>query len=325
MPSRYIRDTVVLGKIEATSGVDSIPTGAANAMQVTNVKQTPLNATFVPRELLRNFFGASEELISSYNSLVSFDVEAVGSGTAGTAPAWGPLLRASGWAETLTAAERATYTPVTNGQESASLYVYDSGLLHKYLYAKGGVNFGLTLGGLPKISFAFVALYGGESAATPSGVSFTGFKVPQVVQDQFTGDLILGGALSAPGGAVAITGGTSYPSMGLEVDTGVTPEFIDLLGAQSMEITDRKVKGKIKVDASVAQEIAFYTAIKDGTLQSVGLLHGTVVGRRFGLFGTGAQITVPSKEEIKGKRLIGLDLVFPPSAGNDELKVVTSF
>lgn len=327
MPSanRYIRDTVVLGKIEAVYGTDSVPTGGANAMQVSNVKITPLNAQFVSRDLLRNYFGASEELISSYNKLISFDIEAVGAAAAGTAPAWSPLLRACGWAETIVALERVEYKPITNGQESASIYCYDSGVLHKFLGARGAAAISLPLGGIPKISYAFVALDGGDTADTPAGVSFAGFGVPQVVQDAFTGDLTLGGVLAPTPGLPALTGGTSYPSAGIEIDTGVKAEFINLLGGQAVEITDRKVKGKIKVDATAVQEIAFYAAIRAATLQSVGLLHGTVVGRRFGVFAPAAQIITPAKGDMQGKRLIELDLVLPPSAGNDELTIVTSF
>lgn len=323
MPSRYIRDTVILAKQEVTYGTDSVPTGAANAMAVSNVRITPLNASFVSRDLLRNYFGISEQLIASYNKLVTFDVEAVGGGTAGAAPAWGPLIRACGFAETLVVGERCEYKPITNAQESASIYCYDSGILHKFLGARGAPIVKLNLGETPKITYAFVALDGGDSAATPSGVTFTGFKTPEVLQDAFTQDLVLGGAYAATPGAVAITAGTNYPSKGIEIDCGIKAEFIDLIGGQSVEITDRQVKGKIAVDATVAQEIAFYTAIKAGTLQSVGMLHGSVAGRKFGVFGSSVQINMPSKEEQQGKRLIGLDLSFIPTSGNDELTIVT--
>jgi hypothetical protein len=93
---------------------------------------------------------------------------------------------------------------------------------------------------------------------------------------------------------------------------GIKAEFINLLGGQSVDITDRQVKGKVTVDATVAQELAFYTAIKGTTLQSVGLIHGSVVGRRFGVFGPNVQMVAPSKAEMQGKRLIDLGLNFIP-------------
>lgn len=327
MPSRYIRDTVILAKKENAYGTDAIPTGAANAVAVSNVRITPLQAQFVPRDLIRQWFGASEELISTFNKAVSFDVEAVGSGTAGTAPAWSDLMKASAWAETVTATFDVRYKPVTNNQDSASMYVYDSGVLHKLLGAKGMVAISLPLGGIPKLRFSFLGIDGGDTAASPAGVSYAAYQPPQVVTDQFTGDIVLGATLSAAGAAPTLTAGTQYPSTGLELDMGIKAEYIPLLGSQSVEITDRKAKGQIRLDATAAQEVAFMQAIKDGTLQSLGILHGTVVGRKFGVFGARAQILAPSKEEIQGKRLIGLDVNFLPSdtEGNDEVTLITSF
>lgn len=324
MANRYIRDTTITAKIEATYGLDSAPTGAANSMQVSNVNIQPFNAQYVPRDLIRNYFGAPEELIASINKMVSFEVEAVGSGAAGTAPAWAPLARACGLAETLTVTERARYRPITNGQESVTIYVYDSGTLHKYVGARGGLTVALLLDTIPKLKFSFLAIDGGDTAATPSGVTFGAFKVPQVVSDPFTGDLTFGATLSATG-VPAFTGGQVYPSNGIEIDFGLKPEFINLLGGQAVEIVDRGVKGRIIVDVTNAQEVAFYQTIKDATLQSLGLLHGTVVGNRFGIFGTKAQIKAPSKEEMQGKRLMGYEAIFTPTAGNDEIDLITSY
>jgi hypothetical protein len=324
MPSRYIRDTVILNKIETVYATDAIPTGAANAVAVSNVRITPLNAQYVSRDLIRAWFGDAGDLVSSYNKLVSFDVECVGSGAAGTAPAWGAILRACGFAETLTAAERASYSPITNSQESSSIYVYDSGVLHKLLGCKGSVSFSMPLGGIPKMSFSMVGIDGGDTAATAAGVTYALSQAPQVVVDQFTGDLTLGGVLSATG-VPAMTGGTTYPSAGLDVDMGIKAEYIPLLGSQAVEITDRKAKGKIKIDATAAKEIALYATVLAGTTQTLALLHGTVVGKRFGLYLPAAQLTNPQKDEISGKRMMSYDVPATTSAGNDEVKVITSF
>lgn len=324
MANRYIRDTVVLAKIETTYGTDAVPAGA-QAMLVSNVRITPINANYVSRALIRPFFGASEQLISTFNKLVSFDVEAVGAGTAGTPPAWGPLLRACGFAETATATTVVSYKPITNSQEAITLYVYDSGVLHKFLGARGGVSFDMGLGGIPKMTFSFVAVDGGDTAGTPAGMVYTGFQQPQVVADQFTGSLTLGGTLSAANVAPSITGGQVYPSKGLTADMGIKATYIPLLDGQSVEITDRQASGKITVDATAAQEIALAGNVTQGTLQTLALIHGTVVGRKFGLMFPAAQLTNPQKDEQDGKRLLSYDCTFTPSAGNDEVTVVTSF
>lgn len=98
------RKRVVLAKIETTYGVDSTPTGSANAILLRNLSITPIESDFVGRDLVRPYMGNSEQLPVGIRVLCDFEVEMVGGGTAGVAPAFGPLLRACALAETLTAA-----------------------------------------------------------------------------------------------------------------------------------------------------------------------------------------------------------------------------
>ncbi len=103
MPKATRRRTI-LAKIETTYGVDSIPTGSANAILVTDLNINPLASDVVDRNLVRNYMGASDQLIANSHVEVDFAVEVAGAGTAGTAPAYGPLLRACGLSETINAA-----------------------------------------------------------------------------------------------------------------------------------------------------------------------------------------------------------------------------
>lgn len=98
------RKRTLLAKIETVYGTDSAPTGAANAILCRNLDITPLEGQTVSRDLVRPFYGNSEQLPTSMYVKASFEVEMAGSGTAGVAPAWGPLLRACGFAETILAA-----------------------------------------------------------------------------------------------------------------------------------------------------------------------------------------------------------------------------
>jgi len=99
---RLIRKTAILAKLETTYGVDAIPTCVANALVVSNVSINPLNAEWIKRDVIREYLGASEELAGATYSECGFDVELVGAGAAGKAPAWGPLMRSIGFAEIIT-------------------------------------------------------------------------------------------------------------------------------------------------------------------------------------------------------------------------------
>lgn len=324
MANRQVRDCAILVKIESTYGVDSVPTGGANAMLVSNQSVNPLQANNVDRALVRPFLGGSEQIVGTRYKEVSFDVEAVGSGTAGTAPAWGPLLRACAMAETLIAVTRVDYLPITNAQESVTIYYFDSGVLHKLTGARGTYTLMMKSGDLPKFSFRFQGLDGGDTAVANPSVTLTGFLTPEAVIDANSGDVTFG-ATCSPTGAPALAGGTVYPSTGLEIDIANGVNFTPLLGGETVDVTDRQATAKLMLDLTSAQEVAFMATVKAATAQSLGLQHGTVTGRKLLVFMVGTQLINPSKGEINGKRMVGYDLRVNPSAGNDELRIVTSF
>jgi hypothetical protein len=96
------RKTVILAKIEGGSyGIDPVPTGAANAILIRNGSITPQDGESADRALVRPYLGNSPKLPGAIRGVLQFEVELAGAGTAGTAPAWGPLVRGCAYAETL--------------------------------------------------------------------------------------------------------------------------------------------------------------------------------------------------------------------------------
>lgn len=316
--NRFVRKSAVLAKVETTYKTDAIPTGVANAMLVSNVSAEPFAAENVDRALLREYFGGSEQLAGVVNQKLSFDVEIAGSGTAGTAPAYGTLLRGCGCAETISVGNRVEYNPITDNPESNTIYWYDSGVVHKLLGARGNVQFKLNLAGKPVMSYSFIGLYGGVSAASVVSQTLTAFKKPLVVSDINTGDVTLGCTYSAGG----LSGGTAYPSAGLELDAGQKIEHVALLGDESIDLTDRESTGSVQLALTAAQEVTLAAAVQNNDTQALGFVHGTTAGNTIVLFGPAVQLTNYSKKEHKGRRLIGYDLRFLPSVGNDDWLLV---
>lgn len=101
---QLVRKRSILAKIESVYATDPTPTGAANAILVKNLNINPLSPTVVGRDLIRPYLGEFDQLIANKHVEIDFEVEIAGSGTAGTAPAYGPLLRACGLSETILAA-----------------------------------------------------------------------------------------------------------------------------------------------------------------------------------------------------------------------------
>lgn len=324
MVNRLIRNTAILLKQEVTYALDPVPTGAANALLVSNLSITPFSANNVDRDNIRPFLGGSEQLTGSRYVQCGFDVELSGAGTVAIAPAWGPALLSCGFAETLEATFRADYTPVSTGFKSCTIYWHDDGLLHKATGCRGNVVFKLGVGQRPVMSFSFTGLYTTPTAAGNPAVTLTAFKVPQVVTDANTGDIILGGT-HASAGAPAIVSGTAYPSQGIEIDMGNKVDFNALLGGETVDLTQRNVTAKVTFDLTAAEEAAAYAVVEANTLTTLGLQHGTVANNKLLFWLPSVQRINPTKAEANGKRLVGFDLRAVPVSGNDEIRIVTSF
>ncbi|MEG1971420.1 MAG: hypothetical protein RR101_15015 [Burkholderiaceae bacterium] len=318
---RYVRNTAVLAKIETVYKTDAAPSGAANALLISNLTINPYNASNVDRDNVRPFFGGSEQLVGTAYVDASFDVELSGSGTAGTAPAWGPLLRACAFAEVITAGTRVDYTPITAGVESVTIYWYDDGVLHKLLGARGNVVIKLGISGRPMLSFKFQGVYGGISAVASPGVTLTAWKPPLVITDGNTGDITFG-CTHSPSGAPALAAGTVQASQGIEIDLGNSVQYTALLGGESIDITQRSMSGKVSLDLSAADEVSFMAGVIAASTQSLGLIHGTAAGNKLLVYAPAVQLFNPSKTEVNGRRLIGYDARLVPVSGNDELRIV---
>jgi hypothetical protein len=324
---RFARNMVILAEAETTYSTDPTPTGAANAILISNPNVVPIQANNVPRDLVRQYFGNSEELVGTKTVQMSFDVEFVGSGTLGVVPAWAPLLEACAMDGTNEVGVRHDFLPVTDSQASIYIYIYDSGVLHKLAGGRGNAVFKLNAGEKPVISFTFTGLYAPISAEALPSTDYSDFITPKVPTDANTDELTLGATLNTTL-APEFTGGTAVPSLGLEIDLGNSVQFTPLIGGETVDVTQRGVTGRVRMDLTAAQEVSRMTDVLNATLSSVGIMHDSGAGRRVALFLPSVQFINPTKEDLNGRRLIGYELrgvPNPAGSGNDELRVVTSF
>lgn len=319
--ARLIRKTVILAKVETTQGTDAVPTGAANAIQVTDFSITPLDAQDIETNVLLPYFGGSAALVGPASVRCSFTVLLAGAGLAATAPAWGALLLGCANAETtgLITPNRVEYLPATDLLKSLSIYYYDDGLLHKLLGVFGNVKLSAKVGEAPKLMFDFVGIDAGVSATANATAVLTGWKTPVAITKANVTDIQLG-CTYATG---ALSGGTPYNSTGLTLDWGNQTAFSPMLTIEETTLTDRKITGAMSLELTAAQEVTFMASVKANTLQGLGFVIGSTTGNKIMLHLPSVQLLNPKKEELNGKRLIGFDLRALPVAGNDELRLIS--
>lgn len=322
MPSRFIRKTAILCKSETTQNTDAVPTEAANALLVSNVNITPLNANLAPRDLIRPYLGASEQLVGTFYVEVSFDVELAGSGTAGTGVAYASVLKACLLNETLTASVRAEYNPVSPSTtvQSATIYYFVDDARHVLLGALGTAEFKMGMGERPVLSVRMIGLDGGVTAASPASLTLTGFRTPLAITDTNSGDVTFGCTYTAA--TPTLTGGTSYPSQGLQINLGNDLQYVPLLGGEQINVVNREVTGSLVLDLTAAQTVTFMSNVKTNATQSLGMMHGTAAGNKVLVFMPAVQLVNPSVQDVQGRVMMGFDFRAMPSSGNDEIKLV---
>ena len=317
--SRYVRNTAVLLKVETTYGVDAVPAPSLDAMLLRKFTCKPLDAKMVKNPQVHPYFGTGVDLVGVSFVSGTFEVSLGGSGAPGTPPMWGRILRSCAFAETVTAAARVDYTPISASLESSTMYYYDDGVLKKVLGMRCDItSFKMGFGDVPQMAVKFIGLDGGIAAVATPDVTLTSWMQPQAVNQANSGMVTLGATYTAG----ALTGGTTYPTKGLELSLGAVVNFIELLGGQSVDLTDRDVKGKITLDLTAAQEVSNEALVLASGTQSIGLLHGNAAGNQLLTFLPNCQFQNYTLDDLNGRRLIGYDIKAATLSGNDEWRIV---
>lgn len=306
--SKSPRKYLILAKTEVTQFTDPVPVQATNAMLVKNLKATPLKVTSEDRALMRPYYGNSEQLPVSEEAQVDFDIELAGSGTAGSAPKWAPLLRACGWAETLVAVTSATYNPISSAQESVTIYCYRDGLLYQLSGARGTVKITMGAKKIPHLNFSFIGKYVPVTdVALPSAPDYTGFQTPKASIPAWTGALTLGGYAAQ--------------TSAFNFDLANVISHAIWMNADSLDITDRKPKGSITVQAPTIAAKDYFALIRTAALSAFSLVHGTVPGNIVTMAAPKTQLVDVAEAEYENAMAYTFNTTFNPNTGNDEFTI----
>ena len=289
MSDRSSRRAAVMAKIEATYGTAEATFAATYAVLLVNPPDFKIEPDSVARKLVTPWMGGSEELPTTRCARLKFDVELVGSGAAGTPPAWGKLLRGCGFAETIVAGNRVEYTPVNAGFEGLTFRFFLDGVRYLARGGRGTVKLNLGAYTVPTASFEFMAFDTQVIAAAVPTIDLTAFLGPEVVTDAASGSISMGSTLTAG----VIAGGTVLTTKGISIDVAGKLVHRKLLGGESIRITNRGVSGQIAADLSADDEVAWRAAVDAVTLTSFGFQHGSTAGKCLGVFGARVQRTNP--------------------------------
>lgn len=303
------RKRVLLAKIETTYGTDAAPTGTANSILVREMTLTPIEVNYVGRDVVRPYLGTSEQIPVETMARLEFEVEIAGAGAAGSVPKYGPLLRACGLAETVNAGVSVVYAPVSAAFESVTIWFNVDGVLHKLLGARGSVSFQLNAKQLPVMRFAFTGILGAITDTALPTADYTAFIKPVAVNTANTT------ALSIQGFATAV-----LETLSIDMNNQVVHR--QLVGNESVIITDRRVAGALSIEATTVAARDWWTNVKDAVTAAFSVTHGPALNRVV-IAGPKMQITNPRYRDSDGITHLDLETLYVPNttAGNDELTV----
>jgi hypothetical protein len=304
------RKRLILAKTETTYGTDSSPTGAANAILVRNLEITPLQADTVTRDLIRPYLGNSDQLLAQTRVEVTFEVELAGSGAAGTAPAYGAVLKACGLSETVVATTSVTYAPVSASFSSVTIYFHNDGIRHKVTGCRGTFELSAEVGQIPTISFTMTGIYNAPTDEALASPTYANQAAPLIFKNGNTSNFSI---FSYSG---------CLQSLSFQIANEVV--YRELVGCTKESlIVNRAPAGDVVIEAPTITAKDFFAIATGSSTGSISFQHGATAGNIV-TFTTGqSDIANPSYSDQDGIQMLNLPYVaVPTSAGNDELSLV---
>ena len=306
MPLRSLKQ-LLLAKTEVTYGLDPVPTGALNAILVSNVKLNPLSATEVERKALMSYIGNLGKIIADFHVQIDFDVEIAASGTLGTAPAWGVLMKGCALSETIVATTSVTYAPISTGDQSLTLYLNIDGKNRIITGAKGTFKTKLSPKGIPMLSFTFTGLYNAATDVVQTAGVYTAFKAPLPVNKLNTTMTIAG---------------LSAPVSDFNFDIGNKIVYRNLINSEYVGFIDRATTGSVTVEENLVATKDWDAIVKNATLNALAFTHGTVAGQKVQINAPAVQLHGMQTSEADNYEMLQFNMAFIPVGGNDEFTIV---
>lgn len=308
---RYWKKLAILADLEVTYAGTTALTGAANAMQVSEATLTYAGGE-VSRELLLPFYGHQGVILINDHATLQFSVEIAGSGTPGTVPAWGKLMRMCRRAEvidTTAGSANVKYSPISSNFESGGIYFNRDGVKQVLVGARGNCSFSLAPGGIPRFTFNFTGLLGELADEALPTVGLTKFMKPVPVSKNNTSLQLHGWNATAES---------------LSVDFGNQVEGRFLIGDESIEITDGMMTGSAVVEARKLAVINWVDKARKRERGVLKAVHGTAAGNIIQIDAPAVEIGRPTEGQTQNIANNTLPLMFIPVNGNDELIITVN-
>lgn len=308
--AKLARVRSILAKEEGTYGTDSSPTGADDAIRVSALEISPAESEVLSRDLIRSYLGNSPQLIANTRVTVTFTVEYSGSGAAGTAPQYGPLLKACGFSETVVASTSVTYAPVSTSFDSVTMYIDNDGIRHIVTGARGTLSISLNANQIPVYNFTMTGQYNAPTDTASPTLTFQNQADPEIFNDTNTT-------------AFTLYSATNLALQSAEIDLGNEVVYRELVNStKEVLITNRAATANFVIETPTLATKDFFALAVAGTSGNLSIVHGSTAGNIITLASPtgGLSLGNPTYSEDQGIVMLNLPTTMVPSdSGNDEI------
>lgn len=308
-PIRW-RYMVLLAKPEVTYAADPTLTGASDAILAKNIELRPMEGEDVSRDLIQAYLSGQATIPAGLYITIAFDTELAGSGTAGAAPAWGPLLRGCGCAETEVADTSVTYSPISEDEESLYIKFWLGNTLHALCGARGSGVLTINAQGIPTIRWTFTGLFIDPAEVARAVASFAAYQKPLIANKANTPNFKVN--------TVALTMRNFSLNIGNQVERRL------LIPDEQIIIVDRAEALDATVQVTTLTVFDPFALAKAQTRVPVTITHGTVAGNIVTVTAPTCQVKRP-QPATNSQGVAERPLNFTPlptDAGNDQFSIV---
>lgn len=295
-------------KEETTEGTDAVPTAAADALLGYNVDLSPMEGGEYKREYESPFMGARGSVPIDLYQTLSFSVEMTPSGSAGVAPAYAAALRSCGVAQVIVATTSVTFSRVSSGHKSCSIYVWIDGLRYRLINAKGNAKLRWEKGQAPMIDFTFTGFFTlATDVANP-----TPALAAQLANKPLPVNSVNTPTFTVNGVSLAVR------SVTLDLGNKVVARFLPRGDAVVIEDFEETIA--MVVEATTMAAFNPYQLAQAQTDMALSLVHGLGAGKVTTLAVPTLQLGRPGKPQTSEGGIVEWSLMGMPkwTAGNDQ-------
>jgi len=297
----------VAAKLEASEGVKEALSNTDAFLVFGPITYTP-DIQMYERDPYRETFSQLAQLPGFRSGKLAFVTEMVGSGEAGTAPFWGKLMKACGFAETINAGVSVVYEPASASIPTLTLGLYRAGFVERIWGARGNLKLVGETGKPVLMQWEFTGIdFERVDASLLSGVSYSAVIPPVMMGVNYTID--------------------GYQIIGdkLEIDLGsqisLVKDFNADGGHRIAMYAGRKPKMTVDPNAVPVATKDFVGMWQAGSTVTISCTIGSAAGNTIELSFPAAQIVGVKPASRDGILTDELEIHLAMNSGDDEITI----